>query len=912
MLKNLAYELLETYDASTSAIVFEEAIGTYEETYERGAESLSDFGDTLYYFCLAHGIEETHSSCYIELLLEGLRPRLHGYPLHDQSLNLLARSFLDMRYLQSDCCETLLECASPSRVAFGIRIPGHIERFKSMNNFAIDLARMTEHTSDMGIQAQIVSFHRKAVRVCSRKDPMHHITVNNFGDALYNNLGISGGFDIPAEVIVVEVMQLLAKRHPQRFAVLRALTNDLMLYSICEESPYLLLDVIDLKCEATELEPHSDSDRARIMSNFTDALLRRFRPWEAHKAFIRAIGLLHDAVIMQLPAFCARRSALDYLLETLDVKFENESRLIQPGHLERLKSRNNSAKDHTRLLARISDVDIQAEMVGMHLEILRMCPCGQHLREIPLNNLGTPVYIRFELLGDFGISSEVTGILKEAIQLWIVDTYRRFIVLKPHGNVLTPRFVWEGYATLLSEVHREALQLLPDNHFHRVMRLCNLSQFLLFSFRESREVKTLAESIRLVSGCEAPYLAPSILAAALELNHDTDSDPEALSVTTNSHRENLALRPFGWWRWLRSLGRLVRVRCKSESCSWSELIAWYQKTLRAWLRRYLVQAPPLSGIDMCFLDSSRLFLSPNEGKYCLSEADADSLSHVGGRLDSVIHDLQQWETAIAASTGGVYAESHAWADAPVVDLDAQVFGLQSPTADNGLNHIGRLQSVRVRDEIVQHVSAIARLLGLDTQVVGMVTQRCCLSRTQTLHPRANTFNGVLEDEYQLLQKMIRFLNESPLRVPNYREPSDQRDRVLEKLPQLNSGIECLSASDESFASLQHGFAAIMNFPKLCHRLLLGTGIATSLALKSFCIRFACAKMKSQLPRHIISALEEKDKSTTRSMHVSSDTSQSIENSLATVPTSPVQLTLDARRLEVGFTPIVTLTQSDLL
>jgi hypothetical protein len=490
-------------------IVLEEAIGIYEETCKRRAESLSDLGNALYHFCLAHNIKGIRSYCHIELFHERLRLRVHGCSLHDQSLHSLTRSLLDTRYLQLACLDILLEWASLSREDFWTRPPGHTERLKSLDSIAMNLGRMTCPTSDMGMQAQIVSLPREILRMRLPSHSIRQIPLNNLGAAL----------------VVREVMQLHDVRYPQRFAVVNNQPKNLM-----------------HKREAMELLPDSHQDRDRMMSDFADVLLISSRRFEAGNALTEGTFLLREVVIMQFLG---------------------------------VASQNNIAPDLSRLLEYIGDIDIRTELGNMRREILRFGPPGCQWHDISLSNLCTTVYVRFERLGGFEILAKAPSVLQKAIKFWTIDHGRRVIVLKTHESALVFCSVYEGYMVLLSEasnLHRKFLQLLPDRRFCQAMKLCNLVDSLLFSFREGRDVETLSEAIRR-------------LRQAVSLQ----------TSTANCHRKTLALalRSIGRWCWFRSLESVLG---KTESCSWLGSVSCHQDILRVWLEHYSAQVRLLSGI----------------------------------------------------------------------------------------------------------------------------------------------------------------------------------------------------------------------------------------------------------------------------------------------------------------------------
>jgi tetratricopeptide (TPR) repeat protein len=720
----------------------------------------------------------------------------------------------------------------------------------------------------------------------------------------------------------------------------------------------LLEEAIGLYEETLRQRPVGHERRAESLNDLGDTLYYFCSRHEADGTRAsRCIELLREGLSLRPPGHQLRdqslhnlarslRDVLYHKLGRLDILMECASlnrealRLRPPGHSERSNSMNNLAIDLMVIVQHTGDMEMRAEMIRLHRESLWMCPPGHPEHHISLNNLGIALRNSFEDSGGSDVLAECISVMREVLTLRPIGHPRRFLALDTLASALSLRFYHEGHSESFPEaitLEREALQLLSDSHPARAMIKSNLAAMLLVNVRVGADGSMLAEAIRLLRqavafhtiGSHSHDTALQNLAEALEAKFDKDGDTEALLEAASLHRETLNIRVIGNIMRFQSLEGLARVLCKSGSRPWPEAFSRYQEALQLCPVGYPARSRLLSGVSRCFLDISSPFFSLSEGISCLSEAYADTYSHVSGRLQSAIPDLQQLELAYGALTGGPHLKAHSKDAEQVLDLYMQIIGLLPLAANFGLEHSARLQALKGYDVIARDAAARAVLLGLHSQAVQILEEGRGVFWMQTLHLRATAFDGVPEADNQELQRMFRVLEHGARRAEVQDQSTVRHERESEERRQLNEAVQALiskirrypgldrfllpPAFDALLASLPDGFVAIVNASKLgYHALLLHRtlGFANSLELKPFVAGFDCATLIAQLPRDIVPGSEHDDEVETRAMRVNKGKLVELEDVLSVLWTSIVQPVVDTLGLHVSSRLIVSYAVSD--
>jgi tetratricopeptide (TPR) repeat protein len=718
-------------------------------------------------------------------------------------------------------------------------------------------------------------------------------------------------------------------------------------YRTSLKSVAVLEEAIGLYEEILRQRPVGHECRAESLNDLGDALYHFCYHHEADETRKkRCIELLREALLLRPPGHLLRDQSLHNLARSLRVVFysrlgldilpECESldrealQLRPPGHPERSRSLHSLAINLAYIFEHTGDMGMQAEVLSMHREVLRMRPPGHPLRDVALGSLGGSLLTSFQLLGGSDKLAECISVLREALSLRPVGHSRRFGALDNLSDALFLRFSYEGHSESLPEAiahEREALELLSANHPERARLMMNLAYRMLDNFRVSGDGSTLAEAISLLrkammafrsAGLRGNNYVLQYLAEALEAKFDMDGDIGALSEAADLHREALNTRVNGSISRVESLERLARVLCKPGSRSWPEGLSCYEEALQLCPVGYPVRARLLSGRSRCFLDTSSPSFSLSKGISCLSEAYADTYSHVSGRLKAAIPDLQQLEVAYGAFTESPHTGTCPKDAERVFNLYTQVIGLLPLAANFGLDHSARLRALRGYDVIARNAAARAMLLGTLSQVVQVLEQGRGVFWMQTLHLRTPAFDGVPNEDCQELQRMFRLLEHGAHRVEAQDQSTVQHERELEERRQLNAAVQalitkirgypgldrflCPPAFDTLFSSLPDGFVVIVNTSKLGHHALLlhrPTGLATKLALKLFRTSFDCAKLRNQLPRDMSSVTEHGSEDETRAMRKDEGIARCFEDVLSLLWTSVVRPILDELRLSVS-------------
>jgi tetratricopeptide (TPR) repeat protein len=671
----------------------------------------------------------------------------------------------------------------------------------------------------------------------------------------------------------------------------------------------------------------------------------------------RCVELLREALRLRPPGHPLRDESLHDLakslhfliypqLGSLDILMEcaalNREALTlrPPDHPKRMHTLNNMAIDLSDIVEHTGDLNMLGEMVSIHRKVLRMSPPGHPVHLNSLQNLGIALSISFERLGRSELLAESISLLREAIHICPIGHPQRFSVLDSLAYALSLRSIYHGHSESLLEsisLSRKALGSLSDNHPKRAGTMTNFADSLLASFRTSGDESLLVEAIGLLreavilrsSGEHAHDTVLNTLAEALEAQHVNNGDTEALSEAVDLHREALQLQPMGhcrrWW----SLEGLARVLCRVGSSSCPEALSCYQQALELCPLGYPARARLLSGMSKCLLNPSSPLFSLDKGISCLSEAFADTFSHVSGRLKLAIPDLRELEVAVGATTRGDHSDFHSREDAMVLSLYAQVISLLPLAANFGLDDTGRLQALIGCDEIARNAAARAVLLGCLSQAVQMLEQGRGVFWMQTLHLRTTAFDGAPDNECQELQRMLRLLEHGARHVEVQDQSTSQQERELEKRRQLNEAVQALinkirgypgldrfllpPAFDTLLGSLPDGFVVILNASKLGHHALLlqrTTGLAKSLVLEPFTASFDFAKLRAQLPRDMDSVSQSNVEADTRAMRLNNGRVGDLIDLLSLLWTSIGLPVLETLGLHVSNAMVYTCARSD--
>jgi hypothetical protein len=323
-------------------------------------------------------------------------------------------------------------------------------------------------------------------------------------------------------------------------------------------------------------------------------------------------------------------------------------------------------------------------------------------------------------------------------------------------------------------------------------------------------------------------------------------------------------------------------------------------------------------MSKCFLDPLSPYFSLFEGISCLSEAYADTFSHVKSRLSLAVVDIPLVELAYTAATGDDQAGPRSQHDERILGLYSQAVGLLPLAANFGVDHAARLGALNGCDEITRGAAARAVLSGSLPQAVEMLEQGRGVFWAQTLHMRTDTFDGVPIDDCQELQRMLRLLDHGARQMESLEQSVSQHECELEKRRRLNDTVQALISKIRRYpgldrfllppafhallASLPHGFIVIVNASNLGHHALLlhrDADLVSSLTLKLFRTGLNMANLRAQLPRDMGAWSGEADGAMSRAMRVDTGRAVDLDDILAQLWTSLVLPVLEALCLPVS-------------
>jgi hypothetical protein len=125
----------------------------------------------------------------------------------------------------------------------------------------------------------------------------------------------------------------------------------------------------------------------------------------------------------------------------------------------------------------------------------------------------------------------------------------------------------------------------------------------------------------------------------------------------------------------------------------------------------------------------------------------------------------------------------------VLDLYAKVIGILPRAANLGLDHKTRLQVITGSDEIGRNAAARALNLGRTSQAVELL--EAGLFRSQTLHLRTTSFDGIPDSDRENLLRLFRMLEHGARSAESSEQTEGEHEQVLARRRLLNKEVEAL-------------------------------------------------------------------------------------------------------------------------
>jgi tetratricopeptide (TPR) repeat protein len=697
-----------------------------------------------------------------------------------------------------------------------------------------------------------------------------------------------------------------------------------------------------------DLRPPGHAQRRQTVSNLGNALRRLGTYHSLNKTRADCcIAMLREALHLCPPGHLLRDKSLHELAGALhfitfellgdqdalaeSVVLSREALTLRPpGHPSRDKTLNNLALALTTGYHECGDFDLLQEAVCMLREVLRSRPLGHPGRSMALNNLSLALMTSFEQQGSFETVTEAIALGREAVDLWPIGHPDRFLSLSTLADSLRLRFIYQGFSVCLEEaieIYREVLHATPEDHPSRGIHMMNYGDVLLLAFQEhgdpcllSEAIVLLRETLKLLpEGVLFHDMALDNLAEALLASSEQSGDMSLLSEAATLHQEALKYRPPGHSRRIESLDALADLYCKIEPVSWKKAHTLYCEALRICPQGYPVRAQLLSGIARCFLDAGSPFFDPVQGISHLSEAYADSLTHITRRLRTASTDMRNIEATYATVTRHMDETARSQYDTLVLELYSQIIGILPLAANFGIDHKSRLMAVIGTDRIARNAASRAVLVGRISMAIETLEEGRGVFWTQTLHLRTTAFDRVPKDDSEELKRLLLLLDGATHGTETSELSTAQRERELGRRRDLNEQAQSLvakirgypgldrfllpSAFDAVFASLPDGFVVIVNTSDIAHHALLlhrPTGLATSVGLDFPHTGFDSASLKARLPRDGAST---SDVENFRAMRLSSGEEDSLDYVLRLLWTSIVWPVINRLGLKVCHTSV---------
>jgi CHAT domain-containing protein/tetratricopeptide (TPR) repeat protein len=406
---------------------------------------------------------------------------------------------------------------------------GHPDRFKSLNNVALQLSIRFDNRGNAEDLDQAISLQRDALALHPVGHPDRSLLLNNLALHLSTRFDHRGNAEDLDQAIALarEALALCPVGHTDRSSSLNNLANRLSTRFIHRGNAEDLDQAIALQLEVLALHPVGHPDRSKSLNNLANQLSTRFDHRGNAEDLDQAIALHREALA-----------------------------LCPVGHPDRSSSLNNLANQLSHRFGCRGDAGDLDQAIALHREALALRPVGHTDRSLPLNNLSLHLHTRFDHRGNAEDLDQAIALAREALALCPVGHKDRSKSLNNLAIHLSVRFDHRGNAEDLDQaiaLVREALTLRTVDHKDRSLPLNNLANQLSTRFNHRGNAEDLDQAIALAR--EALALCPvghkdrsnslNSFAAQLSTRFDHRGNAEDLDQAIALHREALALRPVG-------------------------------------------------------------------------------------------------------------------------------------------------------------------------------------------------------------------------------------------------------------------------------------------------------------------------------------------------------------------------------
>jgi tetratricopeptide (TPR) repeat protein len=386
------------FEVSSEVNVLEEAITVYEEALQlepvlsdHRAQSMSDLGNALFWFCWFCGSDKERSDHCVEMLRGALDMRPSGHPLRDESLHYLARAHFHIGFeLQLGGLNALSEAASMSREAVRLRPPGHPDRVKSLNTLAGTLKASFTTSGNLAFLTESISISREAVQCHSVGHPDRVRMLCNLGTLLCTIIDQTSDLGLLAEAIAVlrEALENCSDEPPLRVTILDNLGSALSLRFSLQGHADSLSEAIALGREAMQFMPDTYYGRAYTSNNLAESLIAGFEQSGNVELLAEAVSLLRESLRLRLVGHvghCLSLIALGGALQLMyDVRSDTDA-LIEAVAMQRnalellpLEHTNRCTALEKLATALLSGPEAPSwtEAFNLYQEALATCPEG--------------------------------------------------------------------------------------------------------------------------------------------------------------------------------------------------------------------------------------------------------------------------------------------------------------------------------------------------------------------------------------------------------------------------------------------------------------------------------------------------------------------------------------------------------
>jgi hypothetical protein len=280
-----------------------------------------------------------------------------------------------------------------NREALTLRLPGHPNRDKSLNNLAVALRARFRDCGDLNLLEEAIRMKREVLRLRPLGHPDRGIALNNLSNALVTTFEQQCSFETATEAIALgrEAVDLYPIGHPRRFMTLLTLAEVLRLRFIYQGFSVCLAEAMELYREVLHTMSEAHPHRGVTMMNYGETLLAAFQEHgdscllsEAILVLRQTVTLLPEGVYFYDVALANLAGALlasseqscDLILLSEAATLHQEAlKLRTPGHPRRIESLDGLAD----LYCRIEPVSWK-EAYTLYCEALRICPQGYPVR----------------------------------------------------------------------------------------------------------------------------------------------------------------------------------------------------------------------------------------------------------------------------------------------------------------------------------------------------------------------------------------------------------------------------------------------------------------------------------------------------------------------------------------------------